>query len=181
MSKWVVLSLAVALACGTGSRADVKSGLGAGERVGAYNVLDVTGPNAGKELCYRCKFGNEPVVNVFVREIDEPTVLLFKQLDKKLGESEDLRAFVTVLADDPKEVQEELKKVASENGIKNLPLTVFDGAEGPKSYKLSKDANVTVLMWVGSEVKSNHAYAGGEMCGECVKAVVADIPKVLVK
>lgn len=33
--------------------ADIKSGLQVGEHAGAYNVKDITGPNAGKSLCYR--------------------------------------------------------------------------------------------------------------------------------
>ena len=30
-----------------------KSGLQPGDKAGAYNVLDATGPNKGKKLCYR--------------------------------------------------------------------------------------------------------------------------------
>ncbi len=32
---------------------DLKSGLQVGDKAGAYQVHDVTGPNAGKKLCYR--------------------------------------------------------------------------------------------------------------------------------
>ena len=31
----------------------IKSGLQPGARAGAFNVLDVTGPNKGRKLCYR--------------------------------------------------------------------------------------------------------------------------------
>jgi len=33
--------------------ADVKSGLKPGQGVAAFNVQDITGPFAGKKLCYR--------------------------------------------------------------------------------------------------------------------------------
>lgn len=33
--------------------ADLESGLKVGERAGAFNVKDCTGPSAGKSLCYR--------------------------------------------------------------------------------------------------------------------------------
>ena len=33
--------------------AELESGLQPGDSAGAYNVLDVTGPNKGKSLCYR--------------------------------------------------------------------------------------------------------------------------------
>ena len=32
---------------------ELKSGLQVGESAGAYNVRDITGPHAGKSLCYR--------------------------------------------------------------------------------------------------------------------------------
>ncbi len=32
---------------------ELKSGLQVGERTGAFNVRDITGPHQGKTLCYR--------------------------------------------------------------------------------------------------------------------------------
>jgi hypothetical protein len=32
---------------------ELKSGLQVGDRTSAYNIRDITGPNAGKTLCYR--------------------------------------------------------------------------------------------------------------------------------
>jgi len=32
---------------------ELKSGLQPGDRAGAFNVKDITGPNKGKSLCYR--------------------------------------------------------------------------------------------------------------------------------
>jgi hypothetical protein len=32
---------------------ELKSGLQVGERTSPYNIRDITGPNAGKTLCYR--------------------------------------------------------------------------------------------------------------------------------
>jgi len=44
----------VALALGSVVAAeDIKSGLQVGDSAGAFNVKDITGPNAGKSLCYR--------------------------------------------------------------------------------------------------------------------------------
>lgn len=55
MKTFVVPSIAIA-ALSVGAvvlAAEIKSGLQVGEHAGAYNVKDVTGPNAGKSLCYR--------------------------------------------------------------------------------------------------------------------------------
>ena len=35
------------------SAAELKSGLQVGDRAGAFNVKDCTGPNKGRKLCYR--------------------------------------------------------------------------------------------------------------------------------
>jgi hypothetical protein len=55
MKSFVVPSLALAaLTVGAVAlAAEIKSGLQVGEHAGAYNVKDITGPNAGKSLCYR--------------------------------------------------------------------------------------------------------------------------------
>ena len=55
MKRLVATSVALVAATFTAvaSAEDVESGLQVGERAGAYNVTDVTGPNAGRKLCYR--------------------------------------------------------------------------------------------------------------------------------
>lgn len=43
-----------ALGLGTALAQDaLKSGLQVGEKAGAFNVQDITGPNKGQSLCYR--------------------------------------------------------------------------------------------------------------------------------
>lgn len=37
----------------SGEKKPLKSGLQPGAKAGAFNVLDCTGPNKGKKLCYR--------------------------------------------------------------------------------------------------------------------------------
>jgi len=54
MSRLLVSSAALLIvAAGVAEAADVKSGLKNGQGVAAFNVEDVTGPFAGKKLCYR--------------------------------------------------------------------------------------------------------------------------------
>jgi hypothetical protein len=43
----------LALAAGAALADELKSGLQVGEFTSPYDVLDVTGPNAGSNLCYR--------------------------------------------------------------------------------------------------------------------------------
>lgn len=55
MRRLMLLSSAafIVATAGVFAAEKVKSGLQPGDAAGAFNVLDVTGPNKGKKLCYR--------------------------------------------------------------------------------------------------------------------------------
>jgi hypothetical protein len=55
MRSLVATSVALLVASfATASMAgEIESGLKVGDSAGAFNVKDITGPNAGKSLCYR--------------------------------------------------------------------------------------------------------------------------------
>ena len=183
MKTWLIPSVAiVALALNSLiMAAEVESGLEVGEAPGAFNVKDCTGPNAGKSLCYRCNYGGRPVVSVFTRSLDDNLASLVQQIDKQVGENsgKQMASFVVLLTDDPDGAEAQLKAFAEKNKIKNVPLTIFDGVAGPEGYKISKDAEVTVNMWVKSSTKSNHAFAKGQLNKEAVSTVVSDTSKIL--
>ncbi len=121
------------------------------------------------------------MVNVFAREITDNLASLVKQLDTVVGENEgkNMAGFVVLLTEDPDADEAKLKQLAEKHGIKNIPLTVFDGSAGPPNYKIAKDADVTVHMWVGLEVKANHAFAKGKLDKDASAKVVADTAKIL--
>ena len=183
MKKFVTLCIMglMVSACQFATAADLKSGLQVDEAPPAFNVTDVTGPVAGTKLCYRCQYGARPVVSIFVRKMDENTAKLVKQIDEIVGKQEEkkMAAFVTVLSDDPDAQEAALKKTAEEQKIAHTPLTVFDNAVGPKSYKIDEKANVTVMMWVDSNVKVNHAYAVGDLSDDAIAKVIEDTAKIL--
>lgn len=158
-----------------------QSGLQVGDRVPAYHVNDCTGPNAGKSLCYRCKYGKRPVVNIFTREMTPEVTKLVAQIDATVAKNSDsdMKAFVVHLTDDTDASETALKKVAKDNKIKNTPLTNFDGKAGPSSYKIAKDAEVTVMMWVNSKVKVNHALKASDLSDAKIKEIVGDSRKIL--
>lgn len=159
----------------------LKSGLQPGDAPPAYNVKDCTGPSEGKSLCYRCKFGDRPVVNIFAREMTPEVVALVKQIDDVVGKNEEkkMAAFVTLLTNDPDKDEAKLKEIAKKEGLKNVPLTVFDGVAGPEGYKIAEKADLTVTMWVESKVEASHAFAKGEFKKAAAKAVVEDTKKIL--
>lgn len=160
---------------------ELKSGLPIGEKVPAFNVRDITGPSKGKTLCYRCQYGARPVVAVFTREMNDTVKDLVTKIDAKVGENKDAKmaAFVVSITEDPDAVEPKLEKLAKDSKIANTPLTIVEGAAGPPEYKIAKDAEVTVMMWVEGEVKVNQAFAKGKLDKKAVEALVADTKKIL--
>ena len=161
---------------------DVKSGLKPGDEPQAFLVQDATGPAAGEgKLCYRCRYGSNPVVAVFTRKLDDSVASLVKQVDAQVEKNKEkrMKAFLVFLTDDPDKAESKLKAIAEKNHIKNVPLTIFDGPLGPLDYKLSEKADVTVLMWVKSDVKVNYAFSQGGLDKKSITAIVRDTSKIL--
>lgn len=121
------------------------------------------------------------MVAIMARKLTDDLASLVKQMDEKVGANKDkkMASFVVVLSEDPAANEAKLKELAKKEGIKNIPLTTFANADGPDSYKVSKDAEVTVLLWVGQTVKANHAFAPGKLNKDGIKAVLDDTSKIL--
>lgn len=119
------------------------------------------------------------MVCVFARETSEPLTGLVKQIDEQIAKNGKLKSFVVVLTDDADATSEQLKAMAADSGLKNVPLTLVESPAGPPSYKIAKDADVTVMMWKGTEVKVNKSFAKGKMTEADAKAIIADLPKIL--
>src|SRR4051794_15550748 len=85
MNRYVIPAVALFVTAGVAIAAEVKSGLDKGESPQAFNVKDITGPNKGTSLCYRCQYGAKPVTVVFTREVNDEVAGLVQQLDEKVG------------------------------------------------------------------------------------------------
>lgn len=117
------------------------------------------------------------MVCVFARKTSEPLASLVKKIDSKIGEEKKLKSFVVILSS-KESVPDDLRKLAKDAGIKNVPLTVHgDPAEVP-DYEISKQADVTVVMWSGHKVKAARGFKG-ELTDGNIKTILDDIPKVL--
>lgn len=180
MKRWLALA-GVAMISGVGLAADKADALKVGDDVEAFYVKDVTGPAAGTELCYRCRFQDRPVVSIFAKEVNDELAALIKEVDATVGKhsEKEMAAFVVVLSDDPAAQEEKLKDVAKKQGLKHVPLTTFNDATGPRNYKLSKDADVTVMMWVNGTLQVNETYKKGQLSKEKVSGVLQNTSKIL--
>ena len=121
------------------------------------------------------------MVNVFTRSLTDDLASLVKEIDSVVGKNEAKKAagFLVLLTNDPDGDEAKLKEFAKKNGIKNVPLTLFDGEAGPPNYKISRDAEVTVHLWKGQSVSANHAFAKGELKSDAIQQIVADTGKIL--
>ncbi len=115
---------------------------------------------------------------MFARKTSEPLASLVKKIDKKIGENASLKSFVVVMTLDGDTTREALKKLAKEASVKNVPLTMIGEKDGPPDYEISKESDITVLMWKQHAVKYNHAYKG-DLTDKDIEAIVSDIPKLL--
>lgn len=124
------------------------------------------------------------MVNIFTRSLTDELASLVKQIDAKAGSykgksDSPMRAFVVLLSDDPDTDETKVKEFAKKHNIKNVPLTIFDGVAGPPKYKISKDAEVTVMLWIKKTVKANHAFGKGKLDENGVNAVVKSTSTIL--
>ena len=122
------------------------------------------------------------MVSVFTRSITDNLASLVKQIDTAVAKNKkaQLKAFVVVLSDDPDATEPKLKALAKKHGIKNVPLTIFDGISGPPPYKINKGAETTILMWKRGKVASNKGFEKGKLSKVALKTVAGDTA-VLIK
>lgn len=103
-----------------------------------------------------------------VKAIDTATV---KNSGAKMG------SFV-VFCNDDDGLKDKLKKLSDKEQLKKIILTL-DNPSGPSDYEVSKDADVTVVLYYKQKVKVNKAYKKGELTDKEISGIIADISKIL--
>ncbi len=179
----VALGLAAALCIGGAYAANsIKSGPQVNDDVpGPFHPLNVTGEQAGKKNCLYCQNGASPVAVVFAREATPTVAKLIKKLDECTAKNSECRmgSYVVFLGD-KEGLDKELKAMAEKEKLEKIVLSI-DNPAGPEEYKISKDADVTVLLYAKHVVKGNYAFKKGELKDADIEAIVKDVPKILPK
>ena len=179
----VIASLAVFAAfLGAASAADpCTSGLAPGQKPGPYSSIVSVGAERGQSYCYICDTAERPAVIVFARTITDPLGKLTAGLDKAVGDHKaaDLRAWVTFLSDDQTALDPKLVAWGRKYALHDVPVGVFENLDGPPSYRLNRDADVTVLLFVNRKVVANFAFRPGELTEERVADVMKALPEIL--
>jgi hypothetical protein len=159
------------------------SGTPVGKRPGPYSFLVATGPQRGQQTCYVCEQheNNKPAAVVFARSTsDSLGKLLAKLDDAALAEKgSGAKVWMTLLAD--KADLNALAKWAQGQGLKACPVGVYEDADGPPSYKLHKDADVTVILFTKQRVVANFAFRAGELDDKGLQKVMKSVPLLFEK
>lgn len=115
---------------------------------------------------------------VFAKEASDGLTSLVKKLDKATAANKSCSAasFVVYMSDD-QGLEEKLKKLAEKENLKNTVLTI-DNAGGPKNMKISKDADVTVVVYLKKEAKANFAFKKGELTSAQIDKIVDEFGKI---
>lgn len=117
---------------------------------------------------------------IFAREISDPLTSLVKKIDEATAANSACKmgSFVVFLGEEDA-LKPKLKELAEKNKIDKTVLTIVEKADGPPGYDIAKDADVTVVLYVKRNVKSNFAFKKGGLDAKAVEAIVADLKKIL--
>jgi hypothetical protein len=190
MRRAGVLASVVAAVCICGLfAADKAAKLVSGPQVdktvpGPFDVLSVNGAKAGVKSCLYCTGGGtgdsaNPVAMVFAREASPSVVSLIKKIDAATVKNADAKmgSFV-VFCSDAEGLEKDLKGVVEKEKIQKTVLAI-DSPTGPEMYEVAKDADVTVVLYVGRKVVANYAFKKGELKDKDITAILSDLPKIL--
>jgi hypothetical protein len=157
------------------------SGPQTGQRCGPYSALIATGPERGQPFCYICETGDKPAVLIFARSLTDSLGKMVVQLDKAVTDHKknELRAWVTFLSDNQLALDPKVVKWSEKFAVRGVPLGIFEDPLGPPSYRLSKDADVTVLLFVKQKVVANYAFRAGELNDDKIKLVMNALPRII--
>ena len=159
------------------------SGLQVGQRPGPYSFVVATGKERGQLTCYVCETADKPAVIVFARTPSKEIGELVSALDKAVADPKNapLRGWVTFLSNDQPKMDPQVVDWGKKHAVKVMPLGVFEDEIGPPAYRLNKEADATVLLFVKQKVVANFAFRKGELTEKARAEVLKAIPKVVGK
>ena len=145
----------------------------AGEVLSFY-VRAITGPLAGKSVCYVCRNGDRPVVIVLLRELGPDTTALLKDLDSTVNQhrADGLRCFAVLLTDTPQRDSARLQTLAFDEKI-NLPLTVAgEGAMQGSTLAFDRDSAISVVAYQDRRIVERFCYKPATCDASARKAII---------
>lgn len=149
----------------------VFSGPQVGEKTTPFKVMEISGPNQGKERDPVADNAGAPTAWVFISAIERSLVPLLRVVDQYGAERTNLlKTELVFLFADRVAGEERSKAVASSVKLRSHVGLSLDGAEGPGNYGLNKECMMTILAARENKVTANFAL---------VQPGIADAPKVI--
>jgi len=105
---------------------------------------------------------------------------LVKKLDAAANDNKDAKmgSFVVIMSDDTDKLEKTLKDLAEKEKLTKVMLGI-ESHTGPEDFKISKDADVTVILYKNKEVVKNMAFGKGKFDAKAVDAVAAELKSIL--
>ena len=163
----------------------LRSGPQPGESPLPFTSNMVTGPHRGRQYCYVCELKEEPAVLVFARSMDPPTARLLQQLREQVRAHRDRKLFgwfVFLGAEDtPSEtaLEHEAYAFAQRNGATSVPVSILGDPQGPPGYRVSPDAEVTVVLFQGKKVLANRSYRRKDWNVRAAENALKDLSRLI--
>jgi hypothetical protein len=116
---------------------------------------------------------------IFARETSDTLTSLVKKIDEATTKNAraGMASFV-VFTSDEEGLDKKLKDLAEKQKLSKCALTI-ENVAGPKGYKINKDADITVVLYVKKVAKANYAFKKGEFKEADVEKILADLSKIL--
>ncbi len=119
---------------------------------------------------------------VFARKTNDALASLVKQIENVIKENMDQKvaSFVNILGEDEQATRKAARRFAEEHDVSDVAIVVpRDHENGPPSFKISPDAEVTVMLYRNTTVKANHSTGPDGLTDKRIAAIVADTAKIL--
>jgi hypothetical protein len=116
---------------------------------------------------------------IFARDLSDPLTSLVKKIDAATEAHKDsnMGSFVVFLGEG---FDQKVKDLAEKEHLSKIDLATLSTPAGPgPSYKIAKDAEVTVVLYSQNKCKANYAFKKGELKDKDVEKIVADVKKIV--
>ncbi|VTS05001.1 hypothetical protein [Tuwongella immobilis] len=179
MRRFAIACFLAGLSLSVATAEPVKSGLEPGKKVAPYSFHVATGPERGQQTCYICETGGRPAVLVFARSLTPSLGKLLDQCDQLLVKQpkEGGRGWATILGEKTVDL-DSLAKWSKEQGLKLMPVGVFDDPVGPPAYRLHADADVTVMLFTARKVTHRFSFRANELTDSAIATIVQEFTAI---
>lgn len=151
-----------------------------GDEVPSFYVRTVTGPLAGKSVCYVCRHGDRPVAMVLLRELGADATALLKELNQTVDRhrADGLRCFAVLVTGTPQREAPRLQTLAFDEKL-DLPLTLASEAIAAEAaLNVEPEAAITVVLYEDRRIVSRFTHRVGS-CDEAARREIVSAAEKL--